>query len=401
MNRVKEKYLYPFLDILLNGFNYGFHIYTSWYLVKSAYGVLNAYLALISLFMVIGIALQNYSAKVTSGVDLEVDTINFVNPITLMGLPVTLIIICSPILLSFLKGNYISIILVIAILISHTLLSFGRGIIQGQGLFFKLNISFYIEVIGKITILLLILPRFPNIDIPLLSILIGYMLSLIHLKISLKSILKYKIKWTKIRKFIQDPTVFVFIISQFLLYSYFSLDMILVNGIHPDISAIYAVIQKFGMIQFFVGSSLMAVFLPELADRRIDSDEFNNRWKKCLVILITVLILFQLFYIFVFPKILPYMFGIKYISAAKWIPFGGIIFAQLVIINFFITTFLARGKGGFYIVLLIGTILLTVGIIVANSIMQILLFEGVIFLIIAVALFMILIKELKNGKSEN
>lgn len=394
--KIKEKYIYPFLDILLNGFNYGFHIYTSWYLIKESYATLNAYLALVSLFMVIGIALQSYNAKNYAGVQIRGKELNLVNPIIIMGIPSLLLIFSSPILVPFLKGDFISLLTISILLISHAVLSSGRGIMQGQESFLKLNLSFYIEVVSKVIFLLLFMPDFPYILTPLLSILFGYICSLIHLLFYIKKLKLKGIKLTEIRSFFKNNRIIVFILSQFFIYSYFSMDMILVNGLHQEFAPIYAIIQKLGMIQFFVGSSLMAVFLPELADHRIDSVEFKIRWKRFLIILVIVLALFQFFYNTIFPFILPYMFGEQYISAGKWVPYGGAIFAILVIINFFITTLLTKDSRSFNIFLLIGLLLISIGIIIAKTISEVLIIEGVIYTLVAISLFIIIKKGEQN-----
>lgn len=391
--KVKEKIIYPFLDILLNGFNYGFHVYTSWYLLKESYAILNAYLALLSLFMVIGIALQSYNAKVSAGIEVSGTTLRLVNPLVLIGIPSFFIILLSPLIVPFLKGDYLSLLIVILLLVSHSVLSSGRGLMQGQGHFLKLNISFYIEVIVKIIFLILFLPHFTHILIPLLSILIGYIGSLVHLWFYINKLELKKLQFMRIKSFFKNNKIMVFILSQFFMYSYFSVDMILVNGLHEQFAPLYAIVQKLGMIQFFVGSSLMAVFLPELADKRIDNLEFNRRWKRFLIILVVVLIFFQLFYNTVFPVILPFMFGSQYSSAVKWVPYGGIIFAILVLINFFITTLLARDNSSFNIILFFGLLVVSLGIIVSGTIREVLLIEGIIYLLVGLSLYGVILKE--------
>lgn len=407
MKKVKnrEKYVYPILDVLLNGFNYGFHIFTSWYLVKESYAALNAYLALISLVMVIGIGLQNYSAKVTSGVDLSTNRINLVNPFLITGIPVIMLFVLSPILLPFLKGNYLSLSIISAILVLHSIISIGRGLMQGQGDYFKLNISFYIEVIIKTVVLIVLLPVFSTVEMPLISIMAGYVFALFHLKRYTGSIPNLEVRWIKLKTFFKDHTVLVFILSQFCIYSYFSVDMIIVNGLHGSFAPLYAVLQKLGMIQFFVGSSLMAVFLPELSDIRISDREFNKRWKICLLVLSAVLLLFQIFYNTLFPFILPYLFGEQYKEAYPWISYAGVIFALLVIINFLITTLLAKGRSGFLTILFFGVVIIVFGIVLASNIKQVLITEIVTYSAVVFALYLVTKKEIKKvnidiGKSK-
>jgi hypothetical protein len=90
------------------------------------------------------------------------------------------------------------------------------------------------------------------------------------------------------------------------------------------------------------------------------------------------------------------MFGEQYISAGKWVPFGGVIFAILVIINFFITTLLTKDSKSFNIFLLIGLLLVSVGIIIARTIIEVLIIEGIIYTLVAFSLFIVIKKGEQN-----
>lgn len=58
--------MFPLFNVLLNGFNFFFHIAASWYLTGQAYGQANALLALFALLSVLGLSIQLLTAKLVS-----------------------------------------------------------------------------------------------------------------------------------------------------------------------------------------------------------------------------------------------------------------------------------------------------------------------------------------------
>lgn len=77
--------------MLLNGFNFFFHIAASWYLTGAAYGQANALLALFALLSVMGLSVQLLTAKVVSKED---------RTLALKQLPLGALLIKTPIILS-------------------------------------------------------------------------------------------------------------------------------------------------------------------------------------------------------------------------------------------------------------------------------------------------------------
>lgn len=394
--KIKEKILFPFFDIFLNAFNYGFHIYTSWYLIREDYSILNAHLALLSLLMVIGIALQFNGAKVSAGIDIKRNVINLPNPLLLGLLPLLCIIVSSFWLKNVLRGNFINLLIILFIFFLHSILSTLRGVIQGQGYFYKLNISFYIEVVVKVLLLYFFLPKYRSINTPLVAILIGYIFSILHIYLSYISQNIKMIRFHGIKELLQNNYVLFFILSQFLIYSFFSIDMIIINSVHTGFAPDYAVIQKVGMIQFFVGSSIMSVFLPDLSNLNSNIIQFKTKWRLFIKILIAVLLIGQIFYIFIIPPLIPLLFGENYSNTANYVPYGGVLFAVIVIANFFITTLLSRSNRKFIIILIIAIVTVSISIFLLDKIITILIAETIIYVLVCLALYIIIKKDLKN-----
>lgn len=58
--------VFPLFNVLLNAFNFFFHMAASWYLTEDQYGQANALLALFALLSVLGLSVQLLAAKLVS-----------------------------------------------------------------------------------------------------------------------------------------------------------------------------------------------------------------------------------------------------------------------------------------------------------------------------------------------
>lgn len=397
----KQKLIFPVLDVLLNGFNYGFHIYTSWYLTKEAYASLNALLALAALIMVTGVGMQNYSAGASSGLDLKKTSVVTVNPLLITTLPVLLMALFSVRLMSATGGGIPQMILILSILYSHSLLSSYRGIIQGQGKFLQLNISFYTEVGGKIVFILIFLPLSPTPLTALISILTGYLLALIHIKYVIKTMKMSPLIYLTLKDFFRDSEVLRFILCQFFLYSFFTVDMIIVNNNIPKEAHLFAVVQKLGMIQFFVSGSLLTIFLPELSDKSIPGTSIKKRWYRFLLLLLAALVLLQIFYRTLLPFLIPWLFNETYSEAADYTALGGLVFALLVINNFMVTSLLAFRHRSFIRLFYPAVIIYVLLLLRAQDLNTILISELLLYTVMALIFTVIILKFFKTEKGFN
>jgi len=330
----KQHILFPILDIALNGLNYFYHVYVSWYLSGGDYGKLNALLSISAILLVLGISFQMTTAKRTAVIgdagkvfkDMSANGAGLLVPLLII------LITCSPLLVSMTRSSYSSVVLIILIFIVNLFLSIFRGMMQGLKRFFLLNISFYMEVISKTAILFLIMWRFKSVNAALITILAGMSISLIHSIIIFRDKLKIFLKKPLIQ-FKRKTLTFIGAvgISQFALYFFTSVDMIIVNYFLIDQSGTYAVILKYSQLLFFVSFSILTVFIPHLSERIKNKKSFIKLTALCLLLLTGVGLIALLFYKFILPETVTIFFGDTYAEAAPYLILGGISYFLLVL----------------------------------------------------------------------
>jgi len=324
--KYQEK-LFPFLDIGLNGVNYLFHVFCSWYVSQQDYGTLNALLSILAILLVKGISFQTYTAKEISqnGVTAKrVYKVAFIYVAILTG--VFLILIEH--LLNFTRSSYISLSLLFLVFFLNLFLSILRGIFQGEKQFFNLNMNFYIENLAKVFFVLILLPRYNHIYIVLLGLVFGMGGGVVH------GILKLKIGTLIVRN--QDKIVPVakslgiIYLSNFFIYYCTSMDMVIFNYKLHEISGIYAVVLRYSQIILFVSFSLITVFIPNLSSAVKNRPKFNLKVKKYFMLLVGIQFVLLITYKTILPISVQYLFGPKYLEAANYLFMGSIMYCMLV-----------------------------------------------------------------------
>lgn len=362
MNRLRkliidyQDRLFLVFDVALNGVNYFFHIFCSWYLSQGSYGTLNSILSLASILLVIGIAFQVYTAK---EVARGKGNLHLIYQGALSYIVVVMLgyVLGIDVLIKVIGSSGGSLIIVIAIFILNVLLSIIRGVFQGKQEFIKLNISFYIEVLSKIVFLVVMLPRYEGINIILISILFGMSMSILHggYALSVKSV-GIKPSGSIV------PTlrsVAVIFISNFFIYYFTSIDIIIVNYYYKEISGAYSVVIRYSQIILFVSFSMITIFLPKLSSAIEDREEFKSKATKYFGVLIGVQVLLLLAYLKVIPSTVTLLFGSEYAKASSYL-FKGAIMYCLLVNNFYIVNLnIVLEKKGYIYILAIGALILT------------------------------------------
>ncbi|WJH27729.1 hypothetical protein N6H13_21340 [Paenibacillus sp. CC-CFT742] len=139
-------FVFPFFNVLLNGFNFLFHIIAGRYLTIEQYGQFNALLAMFTLLSVVGLSIQLVTAKLSfQGRDIVV--LSKAKKISLFT-TVSCFILFSflNIISKFIQISILSYIWLIILIWLHIITSYYRGMMQGSGSLMKLNLSFYAEV---------------------------------------------------------------------------------------------------------------------------------------------------------------------------------------------------------------------------------------------------------------
>lgn len=407
----KQMYLFPVLDILLNGVNYFYHIYMSWFLMQSEYGIFNALLAVLAMLMVSGISLQTFVANKGASQVEEMDVIRY-RAMLVAGVYIAtigiLIWIFKAWILVFTRGQGTDLMILLAIFSLNALLSIQRGVLQGKRKFTHLNGSFYSEVLSKLILLMLLLPSYPYLGTGLLSICFGMFISLIHslwcepIKLTVSQavwgqFLNNRQCWKE--QFTSLGTIFA---SNFSLYFFTSVDMLIVNFYMPEVSGNYAVIMRYSQLVLFAGMSCLTVFLPYLSKVSAQMNLLRRQLRVQLSILAGGSIIAIGGYLLVLPLTVTLFFGQQYTEAANLLVYGAIVYIALLFSYHMTNVLVVMGEKN-YVLDLLGICILQIVVLTFNqqSLQSLLLSEGAVFLLLFVRLLMRVKKLLESHNKES
>ncbi|MCT4583907.1 MAG: polysaccharide biosynthesis protein [Peptostreptococcaceae bacterium] len=371
--QLKEELLFPIFDILLNGLNYFFQIFISWYLIPIEYGSINSLLSFLAILLVLGISIQTYTAKNISTID---DFTNFFREIFKISFFMNLFIILfiflfSKNIMNFTHSTIIHIVLLSLIFCTNIFLSLFRGLFQGNKEFLNLNKSFYIEVLSKTLFIIIFIRIYPNKSTVLLSVLIGMLLSLLFSIVKYKSFLKLAFNDFKFLKYhymknhffnnLLKPTKYLIyiVLSNFFLYYFTSIDMIFANYYLPSQSGIYAVVIRYSQIIFFVSFSIITVFIPHLSSSFKVKRYFKSLFFKCFLVIISINSILLLFYKFLFPITVELIFSKEYIEASSYLFKSALSYFLLTNSFFFINVLISINENKYIYLLFITATILT------------------------------------------
>lgn len=396
--RKHEKQIFLVLDIALNGFNYFFHIIVSRASTGNDYGRFNALLSLASILFVTGISFQNYISRTLSQdvkIRKEMHSAAF-NALILSMFLIGIVLVFHNPLETFIRSGFLSLGLVLAIFMVNLFLSIIRGIFQAREQYYRLNVSFYLEVISKIAFLFIIIQTGMTVEKALLSILCGMIIAFLHaLIVSAPRLSRIKRSW---RIFLEDrkkstllvtmKKILLIIAGNIFLYYFIALDMLIVNKKFPADSGVFAVVLRYSQLVFFVGFSLFAVLTPRLNKAAANIPDFRKEWKKQLIALACIISISAIGYKWIFPYTVIPFFGDKFSEAGPFLPLAGITYSILLLIFYQVNVFIALRSRKYLFILIFLVFALPVALVLfADTIRQILLLELVLFSITFILLF--------------
>jgi len=369
--------LFPAFDVLLNGFNFFMHIYISWYVSLNEYSVLNASLALLAIMFVLGISVQTYTTKEVAKAREDMGIISDIFTVICgLGLLLScLVLLSAPLITHFMRTGLLTIILIVLIFNVNLLLSFFRGIMQSHQKFIDLNKSFYVEVLSKLVLLIILLPLFPGTTVPLICILVGMLLSLVHAYRFVRKTLVVKLRLQRKGFRILKP-LFHVVSSNFFLYYLTSINLIVANYYIGERAGLYAVSLKFSQLIVAVGFSVMTVLVAYASELVTQPDTFRkyiNKWilRYCLGGII-ILLGYQL----VIQHMIGFLFGETYQGASAFVVIQGFAYTLLTISYFIISVLIILNSRVQLYILGAVSIFLTTGLILNHdSIMSIIVIE--------------------------
>ncbi|MDC7224922.1 MAG: lipopolysaccharide biosynthesis protein [Spirochaetales bacterium] len=391
-----QNFIFPLLDILLNGLNYLFHVYVSWYLTAEKYGEFNGLLSFGAILLVTGISFQVTTARQRAAApeDDRIFQEMAGTGMSLLGILLALLLALSPLIRNLTRSSLSSVLLILLIFALNLILSLYRGMMQGEKRFLLLNLSFYIEVIAKTLLLLLLIPRFRSINSGLFALGGGMFLALVHSVLLYGKEKKGRTAPAPKRLGLSKKVLSLVAAegsSQFALYFFTSLDMILVNYFLAEQSGVYAVVLKYGQLLFFVSFSILTVFIPHLSEKRNDRPAFLRLTRLCALLLSAICALSLLFYWKVFPPTVGYFFDDQYGGAAAYLLWGGLSYAFLVLSFMVVNFILILNRRDFIPILFAAALILPPVLIFflrkdQPSLRTLLISKGAIFALLAVVL---------------
>ncbi len=390
-----EKYqglLFPVLDTLINGINLFIHIYISWYLSQSEYGILNAVFSFITLIMVTGVSIQIYIAKSISDPTWKDENFSSIykycrNVLLKVGF---ILLLISPIIIKILRVNYLIYITVLIIFISNGLLSIYRGVYQGKKMFLYLSRSFYIEVIIRVTSISAFIYIFKDKYFAVLGMCLGMFITFL---IDSKKVNKLIGKVDKI-DLIKNDTLRRVFTANFFYYYLTSVSLIITNFALPDKSGLFAVSIRYSQMYIHIGFSIITVLIPVLSSYKYDLKIFKKKATKFLLICIGAGFLALLLYKFIFPNTVESLFGLKYLEAKNYIFLHAVGYFLFIIGSYFVSMEIILDTKKYIKTMLLASTILTLGLMIFNNnVLNIIYVEIVSFAFIAIRLGFLFYKK--------
>ncbi len=388
LSKNREKALFLIFDIGLNGFNYLFHIAVSRASSGSDYGRFNALMSFASILFVIGISFQSYigrSLVQDKKIRREMHSVAF-NAFIYITAVLIIVLIFHSRIETFLRISFRPLLMVLGIFILNVALSIGRGIFQAREQFLRLNISFYLEVLTKILLLVLFLRASLNLEKVIFCLLAGMLVSFIHTLIAARPQYRRLLRSWKMFSEEKKSVPFTFrkiafvIAGNIFLYYLTALDMLIVNNRLPENSGIFAVVLRYSQLIFFAGFSLFALLTPGLNRAASDYSVFIKTWLKQLALLACLLTVSLAGFKWILPWTVVPLFGSNYAEAGNYFVVAAAAYSLLLLIFYLVTTFIAIRDSYYLIFLSLLAVILPIGLIrFSSAIYDVLFTEMILF----------------------
>lgn len=311
----KEAWLFPILDVLLNGFNFLAIIFISTRLTQDDFGIFSALVALASVMFIAGVSIQTLAAKAYASKE---QLRHYLLPISLRGALVMNITYLIMIywLKAFTRSGYFGLILVLVLVDVHLLTSFQRGVLQGLGRFRQLNISFYIEVLVRLIMTLILFLVSRTYESAVAALLVGISGAGLHGWFLNSRTLDDSTTWMmpKIHK-VREAAIaslkemITVIAGNGCLFFIAGIGILMVNYRLPDMSGVYGLATKFSQLILAVTMSVTTILMPMGAKRKHDRHLFRSFVRTSVKWLVMLLGILWLGYLLVLPIVLSWIYG--------------------------------------------------------------------------------------------
>lgn len=395
-------FVFPFFNVLLNGFNFLFHIIAGRYLTTEQYGQFNALLAMFTLLSVVGLSIQLVTAKLSfQGRDIVV--LSKAKKISLFTTVSCFILFAFvPIISKFIQISILSYIWLIILIWLHIITSYYRGMMQGSGSLMKLNLSFYAEVGGKLLLVFFFINLTKtglDVERLMLAVMLGMLASTIYGYMSSTSgddranrrNTGEKISWQQVKQDLGQS----FVLNCSILF-FLSIDMLAVHYFLPNQSGEYAVALKYGQLVYFAAFSIITALVPKINKALAQEGETINAKTNTITIILAGygiciffgLILYLLMSNVLFLPSISLFFGPEYSGVSAILLPIGIVYAILALVVFLAYLHMLSGNSRLKVWLLAGGVSIMIAFILNHrNLRQILVDEIIVYGLLSIGLF--------------
>jgi len=342
---------------IVNLINFFYHMTMARLLGPSEYGILTSIISILFITGTIVGTINITVTKYTSIYHAEENTgkIRTFFLSTTKGMLISTIIVFIIIMIfknkiaSFLNLELTySIIFLGVILIEGSIISIGRGVLQGMKKFRSLGINVILEVVLKISLgVILVLLRFKASG-AIFGFLLATLISYFFIFPSVRKILSRgetskNIDRIDIKK-IYKSTFFI-LISTILLSLISYTDIVLVKHFFTSYeTGYYSAAAQIGRIILFFPAAVSVVVFPRLSEKYTKKENINITFFKGLTIMTLISAVFLIVYYF-FPEFLMNLiYGSKYLGASGLIFRYGIFMTFISLITLQIFYFISIGR---------------------------------------------------------
>src|SRR5258708_9708562 len=332
---------------LANGLNYLYHLIIGRILGPGDYGQLAAVISLVGLITVIpvslGLVLTKFVSASTSDDQAAIIIHWFKGKIAMLTVIIVgLIVLLAPLLISFLRINYVLFSVFTLFFLFYVPVAMYRAILQGLFKFGHIVNSFLLEnaarLVGSVVLVLLGVRVLGG----LMGFLIGAIIAFIFLILIIK---KYSYKGVSNITF-KEVSLYGLpvLVNSIATTSLYSTDVILARHFLDNTNAgIYAALSTLGKIIFFATAPIIGVMFPIISKKK----SLGESYLKTLlfsIILVTFISICVLVVYGLFPKLtVNILYGSAFSSASVYLFLVGLMMLIFTLANLLINFYLSLG----------------------------------------------------------
>ncbi len=341
----------------VNLINFFYQIIMGRLLGPSEYGVLNSIMSLLFIFTAVTATVQTTSAKYSSIYLAQENIIkikSFFYSITkrlliFSGVIFIIIIALLSKITSFLKVDFAYPVVFLGIMIiGGSLISIGRGTLQGIKRFKGLGVNLVLEVLLKLILGIILVYFGFKANGAVFGFMLATLISYLFIFIPLRDVLTKKPddsvdSKVDIKKFYKSIFLILFSTILFSLLSY--ADIVLVKHFFSSHdTGVYSAAAQIGRIILFFPGAICIVLFPRLSEKHIKRENINITFFKGSAIIALISFVFLIVYYF-FPEVLTsFIYGNEYLVASGLIFRYGIFMTFISLVTLQIFYFISIGK---------------------------------------------------------